>query len=77
MMLSVHGCIKPTLLKKNHTYLMSSVFHSSQHFLGLHKSVSLSLHSYFRIFLGIYINIKKKQIKNTDLYDLNFVENKE
>ena len=28
-----------------------------------------------KIFLGIYINIKKKKI--TDLYDLNFVENDE
>ena len=32
--------------------------------------VPWSLYSYLRIFLGIYINIKK----NTDLYDLNFVE---
>ena len=42
--------------------LISCVFHSSQHFLGLHKSVPSCLYSYFRIFLGIYINIKKIQI---------------
>ena len=42
---------------------MSSVFHSFQHFLGLHKSVPWNLYSYFRIFLGIYININKKQKK--------------
>ena len=43
---------------------MSSVFHSSQHFLGLHKSVPWNLYSYFRIFLGIYININKETPKN-------------
>ena len=40
---------------------MSSVFRSSQHFLGLHKFVPWSLYSYFRFFLGIYMN-KKTQI---------------
>ena len=40
---------------------MSSVFHSSQHFLGLHKSVPWNLYSCFGIFLGIYINIKKRK----------------
>ena len=45
----------------------------------VYGSIPWGLYSCFRIFLGIYIGVKERNRKNrnTDLYDLNFVENEE